>query len=180
MYSHLSHRKTLLLLFTPSQKPHGRRHEGTKAAFAMICVWLPTPPPPRPSTLHEASPLLLWSMCTPSFNTLRGNMMIALPPHSRPTICPLYLIFRFSLSSAFLVSWHPDDSQWYFSFDACSNLCFFHRRNCPFPLRTVNVMWLLIVMENRKVQNNISKYFSRQSCCSGKCPVTIHIQMCLY
>lgn len=154
-------------------KSHTQMTWRSKGCFCHnLCV---AADPPRLPAHCGASPLLQWSMCTACFVTCWGNTMIALPPSSKPTTCPLYLIFCFALSSAFLdlVSWHPGDSLWYFSFNACSNLCFFHRQNCPFPLGTVNVT-THCYGKLEAPEQHLSKYFSRQSCCSGKCPVTIY------
>lgn len=119
------------------------------------------------SELHEALPLLLWSTCTPFSNARQGDTVSALPMRDSPATCPLYLISHFALSSAFLnlASW------WYHSSDACSNLCFSPRQNCSFHWGTVNVVWLFIMINNWKVQSSVSKYFSRQSCFSGKCQI---------
>lgn len=149
-----------------------RGQEEAEAAFAMICGWLLTPQTAHPMRPQHCSR----ERCRPSFDGHQGHTVIPFLHVAGPP--SFNLIFHFTLGSAFLslLSWRPDDGLCQFSFDACSNLCFFHGQHCLFPLGTVNVMWLCIVMENCKFQNNISNYFSKQSCCSGICPVTIHIQ----
>lgn len=81
------------------------------------------------SSLHMELPhlcrcpsIVQWAPGAPAFHSHHTESP------SPPLLCPVYLIFRFALSAAVLslLSWHPDESWWYFSSNACSNLCCFH------------------------------------------------------
>lgn len=91
------------------------------------------------SSLHMELPhlcrcpsIVQWAPGAPAFHSHHTESP------SPPLLCPVYLIFRFALSAAVLslLSWHPDESWWYFSSNAFQPVLL--PRSCPFPLGTVS------------------------------------------
>lgn len=110
-----------------------------------------SPPPPHPDGMERHRLLLPWFVggCWPH-KQLQGNVHTflwwaprthsePLLPHSRPnTSSSDFSLHLWSSISQFIVL----APRWWtvtFCFDACSNLCPFHRQSCLFPLGTVNV-----------------------------------------